>query len=130
MSSRFLEILNVHATLKAKIVRGNDNKHSLINNTKKLFIPKPSWEIKYTKILWKKTKWYIKVNKFLKNYLKKLTEKVLITCKIFWKFMKRFLTNKGFIANNDIILIHKSKIISDRKQLEKLFNSCYLNIVW
>ena len=34
----------------------------------------------------------------------KLTEKGLTTDKSFWKFMKPFLTNKGFIGNNDITL--------------------------
>ena len=33
------------------------------------------------------------------------------------------VSNKGFIGNNDIALIHKGKIISDVKQLTKLFNS-------
>ena len=64
--------------------------------------------------------------KCMKNYLKKLTEKGLTTNKSFWKFMKPFLTNKGFIGNNDITLIHKNKIISDEKQLTKLFNSYIL----
>ena len=67
--------------------------------------------------------------KCMKNYLKKLTEKDLTTNKSFWKFMRPFLTNKGFIGNNDITLIHKNKIISDEKQLTKLFNSYYINIV-
>ena len=65
----------------------------------------------------------------MKNWLKKLTEKGLTTNKSFWKFMKPFLTNKGFIGNNDITLIHKNKIISDEIQLTKLFNSYYINIV-
>ena len=43
--------------------------------------------------------------------------------------MKPFLTNKIFIGNNDITLIHENKIISDQKQLTKLFNSYYINIV-
>ena len=67
--------------------------------------------------------------KFLKNYLKKLMEKCLTTNKSFWKFMKPFLTNKGFTGNNDITLIHQNKIISGEKQLTKLFNSYYINIV-
>ena len=40
-----------------------------------------------------------------------------------------FLTNKGFTGNNDITLIPQNKIISDGKQLTKLFNSYYINIV-
>ena len=67
--------------------------------------------------------------KCMKNYLKKLKEKGLTTNKSFWKFMKPFLTNKGFTGNNDITLTHQNKIISDEKQLTKLFNSYYINIV-
>ena len=67
--------------------------------------------------------------KYMKNYLKKLREKGSTTNKSFWKFMKPFLTNKGFIGNNDITLIQKNKIISDEKQLTKLSNSYYINIV-
>ena len=39
--------------------------------------------------------------------------------------MKSFITNKGYIGNNDITLtfFRKNKIISDEKQLTKLFNS-------
>ena len=66
--------------------------------------------------------------KCMENFLKKLTEKGLTTNKSFWKFMKPFLTNKGFTGNNDITLIHQNKVISDEKQLTKLFNSYYINI--
>ena len=67
--------------------------------------------------------------KCMKNYLKKLTEKGLTTSKSFWKFMKPFLINTGFTGNNDITLTRQNKIISDEKQLTKLFNSYYINIV-
>ena len=43
--------------------------------------------------------------------------------------MKPFLTNKDFVGNNDITLTHKNKIIFDGKQLTKLFNIYYINIV-
>ena len=58
--------------------------------------------------------------KCMKIYLKKLTEKGLAINKSFWKFMKPFLTNKGFI---DVTLM------SEEKQLTKLFDSYYINIL-
>ena len=51
--------------------------------------------------------------KCMKNYLEKLTEKGWTNNKSFWKFMKSFLINKGFIGNKDVTLIHKNKIISN-----------------
>ena len=65
----------------------------------------------------------------MKNCLKKLMHKSLKTNKSIWKFIKTFLTNKGFIGNNELTIIYKNKIISGEKQLTKLFNSYYLNIV-
>ena len=59
LSNRFLEVVNVHAPLKAKIIRGNDAPF-VVNNSEKLFIPEPGLKIKYSKILGKKTKWHIK----------------------------------------------------------------------
>ena len=42
---------------------------------------------------------------------------------------KSFLRNKCFIGNNGVTLIRKNKIVSDEKQLIKLFNSYYINII-
>ena len=64
--------------------------------------------------------------KCMKNYLKILTEKGLTTNKRFWKFMKPFLTNKDFLGNNNVTLIHKSKIISNGKQSTEMFNNYHL----
>ena len=110
----------------------------LINNSEKLFIPKPGWKIKYTKILWKKIKWHIKSKEIFvylwekniwKTTLRDSGRKVQQPIKVFGSSWSRFLQIKGFIGNNDITLIHKNKIISDEKQLTKQSNSYYINIV-
>ena len=137
MSNRFLEVVNVHAPLKTKIVSGNDapfvDKQLLKaiytrTRLKNKIHRNPSKE---NKMAYKKQRNFCVSlrRKCMKNYLKKLTEKGLTTNKSFWKFMKPFLTNKGFTGNNDITLIHQNKMISDEKQLTKLFNSYYINIV-
>ena len=109
----------------------------LINNSEKLFIPKLGWKIRKQNSIEKENKIAYKKprnlcvslrKKRMKNCIKKLTDKGLTTSKTFWKFLKPFLTNKGFVGNNDIALIHKNKIISDEKQMTKMFNSYYINI--
>ena len=137
LSKRFFEVVNVHTPLKTKVVRGNDAP----------FVDKQLRKAIYTRTRLKnkihknpskesKTAYKKQINicvslrrKCKKNYLKKLTETGLTTNKSFWKFMKQFLTNKGFTGNNDITLIHQNQIISGEKQLTKLFNSYYINIV-
>ena len=55
--------------------------------------------------------------KCMKNYLKKITEKGLTTNKSFWKFVKPFLINKGFIGHNNVTLNHKTKLLLTEKTL-------------
>ena len=137
MSNRFLEVVNVHAPLKTKIVRGHDAPF-VDKQLRKAIYTRTRLKNKIHKNRSKENKMAYKKQrnfcvslrrKCMKNYLKKLTEKGLRTNKSFWKFMKPLLTNKGFTGNNDITLIHQNKIISDEKQLTKLFNIYYINIV-
>ena len=46
--------------------------------------------------------------------LESITEKG-INNNSFWKFMKHFLTNKGFIATNDITLVENDVVTTDEK---------------
>ena len=118
LSNRFLEVVNVHAPLKTKIVRGNEApfvdkqlRKAIYTRTrlKNKIHKNPSKE---NKMAYKKQRNFCVSlrRKCMKNYLKKLTEKGLTTNKSFWKFMKPFLTNKSFTGNNNITLIHKKKL--------------------
>ena len=49
--------------------------------------------------------------------------------KNFWKVIKPFLTNKGFIDGNEITIVDGDEIISEEKELVKIFNEHYINIV-
>ena len=48
--------------------------------------------------------------------------------KKFWSTVKPFLSSKGFIHNNDIKTEIDNKIIEDKSELAKTFNSHYINI--
>ena len=37
-----------------------------------------------------------------------------------------FLTNKGFLENNDITLIEQNKVITSERELAKTFNEHYI----
>ena len=49
--------------------------------------------------------------------------------KNFWKVIKPLLTNKGFIDGNEITIVDGDEIISEEKELVKIFNEHYINIV-
>ena len=67
--------------------------------------------------------------KSLKKHLKSITEKEINNNKSFWKFIKLFLTNKGFIGSNDITHMENDVVTADRKTLASTFNKHYINIV-
>ena len=59
----------------------------------------------------------------------KISEKDIQTNKIFWNFMKSFMTNKGMIASNNITLIEGKNVIKDEYKISQTFNKHYINIV-
>ena len=110
LKNRFLEVVNVHASLKTKIVRGNDSPF-VDKQFQKTIYTRTRFKNKIHKNPSKENKMAYKrqINfrvslkrKRMKNSFKKLTEKGLTANKSFWKFMKPFLTNQGLIKNNDI----------------------------
>ena len=40
----------------------------------------------------------------------------------FWKSIKPFLTNKGFLENAEIMLTEKDKIVTEERELVRIFN--------
>ena len=52
-----------------------------------------------------------------------------MTNKEFWKTIRLFLTNKGFLESSDIIPINDDDMITDDKTLAKTFNEHYINTV-
>ena len=59
--------------------------------------------------------------KSLKKHLRSITEKGINNNKSFWKFIKPFLTNKGFIGSNNIILVDNDVVTTDEKTLTSTF---------
>ena len=48
--------------------------------------------------------------------------------KTFWSTVKTFLLSKGFIHNNSITIEIDNKIIEDKPELAKTFNSHYIKV--
>ena len=49
--------------------------------------------------------------------------------KRFSKFIKYFLTNKGFIGSKDTTLVENNVVTTDEKTIASTFNKRYINIV-
>ena len=137
MTNFFLEVVNKHAPVKKKTVRGNHA--SFVNKELRKAIDTGSRlrnkmcqnPVSKNISAYKKQR-----NKFaslrrqcIKQNLAKITEKHITANKESWNFIKPFLTNKGFSKNSGITLKNKREIITDEKKLVDLFNSHYINIV-
>ena len=58
-----------------------------------------------------------------------MTKTGVQTNKDFWKLIKPYLTNKGFLENLEIMLTENNKIVTEEKEPVRIFNYHYVNIV-
>ena len=70
------------------------------------------------------------IKKSMKGHFRNVSEGKLFFSKVnFGKIIKPFLTNKGFIVNNDTSIEGENKIITTDKDLSETFNNQYVNII-
>ena len=113
-SKDFRSVIDKHAPIKHKIIRGN-NAPFMTKELRKAIMDRSRYKNKYLKfpsrenfLNMKKVK--NKCNSLCRktkiNYFKKCTENGISSYKKFWNFIKPFLTNKGTFSN-DFITIKK-----------------------
>ena len=67
--------------------------------------------------------------KSIKQYFKNIFNDSVVSNKIIWSMMKPFLTNKGHINGEEIILKCDNETVTESSVLAEMFNSHYRNIV-
>ena len=151
----FSSILNKHAPIKSKQIRGNQapfmNKSlsKIIMQKSKVrnkYLKWPSCEnfLKYKKV---KNKCNSLVRKSKKEYFQNVSNANSSHSKSFWNAVKPFVSKKGAISIENIIIkaqkeekikvkgleneihIYGNELIKDDKTLVELFNNHYINIV-
>ena len=121
LTDKFLGIVNKHAPLKKKFVRGNNAPFMNREFQKEIYVrsrlrnkywvePTSENKVAYQK---QRNKCVKIRRKSIKRYMDKLSEKGIQTNKSFWYFIKPFMTNKGMIASNNITLIEGKNVITD-----------------
>ena len=136
LTNQFLKVVNQHAPLKVKILRGN-HAPFVDKQLRKEIYKRIKLRNKYCKnpsqqnaTLYKKQRnKCVSLRRCIKDYFTKITKNGIVTSKNFWKTMKPFLTNKGNLENPEIMLQDKGNIVSDESVLVKTFNELYVNIV-
>ena len=89
------------------------------------------WPFRENFLAYKKAKnLYNSLNKKgKKTSFEKATENEIMGSKKVWSTAKPFLSSKGFTHNNDIKIEIDNKIIEDKSELAKTFDSHYINII-
>ena len=137
LTNTFSLIVEKHAPLKKKIVRGN-HAPFITKDLRKAIYTRSRLKSKYIKNssevnekLYKRqrNKCFSIRKKSMKQYFFNNTSKGTVTNREFWKTMKLFLLSKGCFDNSDIMLRGDNEMITDDKRLAKLFNEHYINII-
>ena len=133
----FRDILDHHAPLKQKKIRGNQAPF-MTKELSKAIMNKSKAKNKYLK--WPSRENFLhlkkvknKCNSICKNskrqYFRNVTKEGIMCNKKFWSTVKPFLTNKGVFTEPQISINVNNEIINDEKNLVELFNEHYINIV-
>ena len=131
----FRSVLDIHAPLKTKKVRGNQGPF-MTKELSKAIMTRSRITNNYHK--WPSRENFLAMKRVKntcnnlakstkKEYFKKVTQKGFANNKVFWNTVKPFLTNKGFLTNDNITLENEGEIIKDKETLANLFNSYYSN---
>ena len=137
LTNTFRNIVDKHAPIKTKFLRGNDAPFMNPELRKAMYTrarlkrrlnkhPSKQNEIAFKK---QRNRCVSLRKKAIKNHFKRVTSNGLMSNKAFWDLVKPFLSNKGVLAGTDISLVKDDKIVTDDHDLCEIFNDYYINIV-
>ena len=148
------EVLDKHAPLKTKTIRGNQapfmnkNLSKAMMNKSRIRNKYLSWPSRENFLAYKKIK--NKCNNLLKKskkkYFQENASEESVSSKSFWNTVKPFISNKGTLSNDNIIIESANDVtlnvkngdlisikakdeIRDEQVLVEMFNNHYINIV-
>ena len=133
----FRRVLDKHAPLKTKRVRGNQSPF-MTNELSKAVMNKSKTRKKYIKwpsrenfLAMKRAKNYCNnlTRTAKRNFFQRVTKSGFGNNKKFWNAIKPFLTNKAFLTNDNISIKVNDDLVTDKTKLANLFNLHYINIV-
>ena len=133
----FRKLVDKHAPLKTKVLRGNSAPF-MTRELKKGIYTRTRLKKRYNKNPTKENELNFKRQrnkcvalrkKAIKQHFKKATETGPVSNRDFWNLVKPFLSNKGGLAGNDISLVKNDKIVTEDRELAEIFNDHNINIV-
>ena len=132
-----MEILNKHAPMKEKVIRGD--KAPFMNRTlSKAFMERSRLKNKYNnfpsvenEVSYKKQRNLCTnlLKKVKKNYYNNLDINIFNDNKRFWKCIRPFFSDKQKDFQKEIILIEKDEITSYAKEVSEKLNNYFVSVI-
>ena len=137
LTKTFKAVVDKHAPLKNKIIRGNQKPY-MCKKLAKAIMTRSRIRNRYNK--YKSRENFIALQKAKstckqlstdskKEFYNKATENGNMTSKSFWELTKPMITNKCKTSGNTIKLEENGKIIDNDEEIANIFNKHYVNIV-
>ena len=137
LTRTFQMVIERHAPLKKKTIRGNQEPH-MSKKLSKAIMTRSRIRNRYNR--WKSRENFLALKNAKKeckkisaeekkNHFIRATENGIMRSKEFWKLTKPLLTNKGSIFGSNIQLVENGRIINEDKDIAETFNEHYVNIV-
>ena len=133
----FMEILNLYAPMKTKVVRGN-NAPFMSKNLRKAIMVRSRLKNKFNKnpsdenrSLFKKQRNFCVslLRKEKKTYYQNLDLKIFEDNRKFWRSVKPLFSDKQKLLDRNIIIIENNKIYSDNKEVAEKLNNFFIEAV-
>ena len=132
----FLEVLELHAPLKQKIIRANEAPY-MTRCLKKAIMKRSELESKYfkskseiDKVNYKRHKNYVSrlYKREMKSFYRNLDLKSFLDNKKFWKNVKPLFSDKA-VSSSKITLLKGDTILSEDQEIAETFNDYFENVV-
>ena len=119
----FKKLVDTHAPLKTKVLRGNSAPFMTCELRKRIYTRtrlKKRYNRNPTKeneVIFKKQRNTCVAlrKKEIKQHFKKAREAGLVSNRVFWNLVKPFISNKGGLAGSDISLVKNNRIVTEDK---------------
>ncbi|XP_057296307.1 uncharacterized protein LOC130625272 [Hydractinia symbiolongicarpus] len=134
---KFRNIIDKHAPIKIKLVRGNEapfmnkklRKAIYTRSRLKNNFNKNRTDQNRSKYKKQRNKCVSMRRQVIKEHFNSVMEGGIIQNKKFWSTVKPFLTNKSGKSSNEIMIVHDDIIVTDENELAEIFNEEYIHIV-
>ena len=132
-----VSLLDKCAPLKKKVIRGNQSRF-MNKELSKAIMKRSELKSKYLKFQNSKNRNNYKKQRNLCVSLKKKANKndfqinmknIKGNSKPFYDLIKPYLTNKGALSSNDIVILENNTFISNDREIADIFNDYYINVI-